>query len=350
MIYKTPFASYCLNDLTKGCKYCVKGQKLVLFITGVCSRSCFYCSLSSKRKNRDVVWANEKQCKNLKDIFEEVENSRAKGAGITGGDPLCRLQRTLMYAKALKKKYGKLFHIHIYLPTKLITNEKLRKLSHYIDEVRFHPNFLTNDIKILREEIEKVKLATKFWKKENIGIELPLLPDKSTETSRIIMACSPFIGFVNLNEFEISDTNFDYVVKHYKLNPDTYTIKGSIEMGLKIIKELEKLGNSKLKVHLCTARTKNLYQYKNRLKLRKILPFGFKTKEGSVKYFAIYDKNLKNLIEIKNKFKSQAYLDKNNSRVIISEKLANQLVGKYKIALVEELPTADSTPLSLEYL
>ncbi len=346
---KTKFASYCLkaNGIPEGCRYCVKGQKLVLFITGKCSRACFYCSLSNKRKNRDIVWANERECQKVKDMIEEVKASRARGAGITGGDPLLYLGRTIKYAKALKKEFGKSFHIHIYLPTKLVTRNKLKKLSPYIDEIRFHPNFLTSDIKVIKEEIAKVRLASQLWPRESIGLELPLLPDKYIETLRIIRACSHFIGFVNLNELEISDTNFNYITRHYKLNKDTYTIKGSKETGLKIMNELM---NSKLKIHLCTAKTKNLYQYKNRLKLRKILPFGFKTSEGSVRYFVIYSKDTKKLGKIKNKFKNQTYLDQNNRRLIISEKLASQLINKYKIARVEELPTADSTLISLEYL
>ncbi|MCX8194166.1 MAG: 4Fe-4S cluster-binding domain-containing protein [Candidatus Pacearchaeota archaeon] len=352
-IKRTPFASYCLNsinNIAEGCKYCVKGKKLVLFISGFCSRACFYCSLSSKRKNKDAVWANERECKNIGDMLEEAKESRAKGAGITGGDPILCLKRTLRYARALKRTFSKAFHIHIYLPTKLVTGNKLKKLSKYVDEVRFHPLFLTNNIEDIRKEIKKIKLALEFWPKENIGIELPLIPDRFVETIRIIRATSPFIGFVNLNEFEISDTNFDYVTKHYKLNPDTYTVKGSKETGLKIMKELK---NSQLKVHLCTARTKNFYQYRNRLKLHKILPFGFKTSQGTVRYFVIYFKDLKgNKKEIKRfkKFK-QIYIDKKNKRVVLSEGIVPKLLKlRYKVARVEELPTWDSTIISLEYL
>ncbi|MEM2954938.1 MAG: 4Fe-4S cluster-binding domain-containing protein [Candidatus Nanoarchaeia archaeon] len=349
-IKRTPFASYCLkeNGIAEGCKYCVRGEKLVLFITGICSRACFYCSLSTKRKNIDKIWANERRCPKIQDMLEEVEESRAKGAGITGGDPLLRLSRTLKYAKALKKSFGNLFHIHIYLPTKLVTKNKLKKLSKYIDEVRFHPIFITNNLNFIRNEIKKIKLASQFWPKENIGIELPLLPDRFIEILRIIRACSSFIGFVNLNEFEISDTNLDYVTKHYKINRDSYTIAGSKETGLKIIKELK---NSSLKIHLCTARTKNLYQYKNRLKLHKILPYGFRTKEGAVRYFVIYPKNLFKVSKELNKFK-QIYIDKRNKRIIVSEKIIPKLLKtkKYKIARVEELPTWDSTNISFEYL
>ncbi|MGB9708157.1 MAG: radical SAM protein [Candidatus Pacearchaeota archaeon] len=349
MIHRTQFASYCLNNtknIAEGCKYCIKGKKLVLFISGVCSRACFYCSLSSKRKNKDIVWANERECHSIKDVIEEVRASKAMGAGITGGDPLCRLERTIRYAKALKQNFGNSFHIHIYLPTKLVTRAKLKKLSRYIDEIRFHPNFLTSDINVIKEEIEKIRLASKLWPIENIGIELPLLPNKFIETLRIIRAVSHFIGFVNLNELEISDTNFDYITKHYKLNQDTYTIKGSREAGLKIMQELKK---SKLKIHLCTAKTKNLYQYKNRLKLHKILPYGFKTSQGSVCYFTIYNKNPSKFAKKLKKFK-QIYIDKKNKRIILSEKVAQELTGKYKIARIEELPTWDNTLLSLEYI
>lgn len=344
-VKKTEFASYCLGEITKGCKYCVKGRKIVLFISGLCSRTCFYCSLSAKRKNKDKVWANERECRDIVDMLEEVKVSRAKGAGITGGDPLRVLPRTIKYAKALKREFGGEFHIHIYLPTTRLSKDNLKKLSYYVDEVRFHPDFLVRNIESLRKEIEKIKMAQEFWPRDCIGIELPLLPDKFIETLRIIRACSPFIGFVNLNEFEISDTNFEYVMRHYKLNKDTYTINGSIEMGLKIMKELT---NSGLRIHLCTAQTKNLYQYKNRLKLHKILPFGFRTPEGTVRYFAIYSKNLDKLGQELKKFK-QIYIDRKNKRVIISENLVDKL-NKYKIVRVEELPTWDSTIISLEYL
>lgn len=344
-IAKTLYDSYCLKDfdVTKGCKYCVKGQKLVLFITGLCSRACFYCSLSEKRKNQDTVWANERLCKKPEDVIAEAKESNAKGAGITGGDPLIKLARTIKYAKMLKKTFPK-FHIHIYLPTDKVNLDNLENLSKYIDEIRFHPRFLKNS----KKEIEKIKLAGFFWKRQQIGIEMPVLPDKTKEIIKFIKEAEPFIGFVNLNELEISDTNFNYTTKKYKINTDTYTIQGSLEAGLKILKKLK----TKLKIHLCTARTKNLWQYKNRLKLHKILPFGYRTQEGSVRYFVVYfkDLNKKQKIFLK-KFKKQIYFDKKKKRFIVSEKIVPKLLKvKFKIARVEETPTYDATMLELEYL
>lgn len=345
---KTKFASYCINGIADGCKYCVKGQKLVLFITGKCSRNCMYCSLSKKRKNKDITWANERICLNKKDLIKETVESNAKGAGITGGDPLLCLSRTINYAKALKRKFGKRFHIHIYLPTNLVTKEKLKSLFSCIDEVRFHPGFLAK--KQSKEEtakdIEKIKIANKLWKKSDIGIELPLIPEKKKQILDFIIKARKHIGFVNLNELEISDTNFDFITKNYRMKQGGYVVSGSKEVGLWILKKA-KQARLKLKIHLCTAETKNCHQYKNRLKMHKILPYGLKTDAGTAIYFAIYAKSCKDFSRLKKEIKA-GYADRIKKRIIINEKTAKALFNKHKITRVEELPTFDGIEIERE--
>ena len=233
---KTSFESFCNGFVCNGCKFCVRGEKLVLFVGGKCSRNCWYCSLSENRKNKNICFANERPISGIHELIIEAEESNSKGAGITGGDPLVYFDKVLEYAKALKKRFGKDFHIHIYLPLKLVDEEKLNKLHESIDEVRFHPSFLIDNSKDLREkEIEKIKIASKIFGKRNCGIELPLIPEKKNEILDFIIELGDFIGFCNLNEFEISETNFDLVTKNYTLNEDTYTISGSIEVGLSVV-------------------------------------------------------------------------------------------------------------------
>ena len=346
MKLKTPYDSYNLNGLPKGCKYCVKGEKLVLFISGICSRNCWYCSLSDKRKNKDVICVNERFYKKEKDFLEEIIESNATSMGITGGDPLIFLSRTIKFARIAKKKFGKKFHIHIYVPTKLVKKENLKKLSRYIDEIRFNPEFtLENNQEFLKNDIEKIKLASNYWKKDSIGIELPMIPNRKKDFLDLILRLKDSVGFVNLNEFELSETNMDIVTKKYNLNSGGYTIKESISAGIWILKEIEKR-KLKIKIHLCTANLKNNYQFKNRLKLHKILPFGYKTSEGMVKYLAIYCKTKVELNKLAKQFKkSEAYVDNQKLRLILSEKTAYKLLktkgNKYKISLVEEFPTFD---------
>ncbi|MBU3906619.1 MAG: radical SAM protein [Nanoarchaeota archaeon] len=353
---KTNFNSYCINGVAEGCKYCVKGEKLVLFISGKCSRNCYYCSLSNKRKNKDVIFANERVCKTPKNAVEEAIESNAKGAGITGGDPFLFLDRTIAYAKALKRKFGKRFHIHIYLPTKLLTEQKLKKLSRYTDEVRFHPEFLSKKLneKEIQAEIDKIKLAGKFFKKNSIGIELPMIPDKKEDILKFIIKISPYISFVNLNELEISDANFCYMTKNYKFNQGGYTINGSKNAGIFVLNRIKKL-KTKLKVHLCTADTKNHYQFKNRLLKHDILEYGKRTEEGLVKYLAVYCRNKKELNKVKNSLKGEKFhLDIKKNRILLQEKTADALLKNKKrnckIFLVEEFPTNDGLEVEKEEL
>jgi pyruvate formate-lyase activating enzyme-like uncharacterized protein len=345
---KTKFGSYCINGIAEGCKCCVKGKKLVLFISGKCSRACKYCSLSDTRKNKDKIWANERPCSSVKEVIEEIKASNSTGAGITGGDPLLFLNRTLKYARALKKKFGKKFHIHTYLPTKLVTRERLKKLPKCINEVRFHPEFLTRKMgdKEIDEDINKIRLAGLFFNKPDIGVELPLLPDKKKEILEFILKIKDYTGFVNLNELEISETNLDYITRRYKLEEGGYIVSGSRESGIWILHELNKR-KTRLKVHLCTSELKDWHQYKNRLLLHKILPFGKKTEDGTVVYYAIYAKDNKEFNKlIKQKL---GYANNKKMRIILPTKSVVKLIkNKYKIERVEEYPTYDGAEVMRE--
>jgi uncharacterized protein len=338
----TKYASYSLNGIPEGCKRCIQGKKTVLFITGKCPRQCVYCPLSNKRKNSDNIWANEKLCKSTKEAIDEIKESNSNSCSITGGDPLIRLKRTLTYARTIKKKFPK-FHIHIYLSTRLVNEKNLKELSKVIDEVRFHPEFLS-DYSKLNQDIQKINLAKKYWNKKNIGVEMPVFPDKKKETLDFIIQIANEIGFVNLNELEIGDSNFNFIIKKYKLNVNGYTIKGSLETGKDILYQLEK-NKTKLKIHLCSAETKNWHQYKNRLKVHKIIKFGKKTKDGTVIYFALKDNKIELDVNKKN-----FYLDKIKKRIILNPKIVNQLKEEYKILRIEEYPTYERDDVEIEEL
>jgi uncharacterized protein len=345
---KTKFASYCVNDIADGCKYCLRGEKVVLFMGGKCSRKCWYCSLSSSRKKCIKIFANERPIVWTKDLINEIIESNAKGIGITGGDPLINFRKTFRFAKKAKKKFGKNFHIHIYLPLNLVTVKKIKKLSKYVDEFRFHPSFLINKDKI-QSEINLIKEISGILGKEKIGIELPLIPDKEKEIINFILKIKYYISFLNLNEFEISETNFNVVTKKYKLNDDTCTIYNSKKVGLKILSVLK---NSGLKIHLCTACTKDKYQYVNRLKKHNILPFGNKISDGNVVYFATYPKNLRKAENRIKRISKNYFVEKNKKRIIIKMQDVEKIYYKtgLKIARVLEPPTYNSDYLEFSWI
>ena len=326
----TKYSSYVSGKLPVGCELCVKGRKMVLFVTGLCSRGCEFCPLSKLRKNVDKIYANECEVKNFEEIVKEIKNSGAKGCSITGGDPLLKFDRTLDLAKKLKKMFGKKFHIHIYLSTRLVTEEKLKKLSEFIDEVRFHPDFE----KPLKEELSKIKTATKFFKRKNVGIEIPMFPDKIEKIYELILNAQKFISFLNLNELETGEFSDERMRKKYSLNADGHTIRNSISAGKKLIDKIEK-AKIKLNVHLCTAELKNNFQFGNRLKNYKKLKFSKKTKDGTIIYLATETKN-KNFLN-----RGDFFADEQKNQLILNPNVVQRIRTKIKIFRVEEYPTFD---------
>lgn len=348
---KTNYDSFCINGLPKGCQYCVEGKKSVLFLGGKCSRSCWYCSLSDSRKMCNQIFLNERPIKKIADLWKELEESNSCGIGITGGDPLVNFKTNFELIKKIRKRMGKNFHMHIYLPLNLLDESKIEMLNEYIDEIRFHPSFLvSNSNHRIEEEINKIKLASKIFGKENIGLEMPLIPNKTKEIYNFLISIMDFISFVNLNEFEVSETNIDRLTKEYSLNEDTYTVFNSLREGKKIILKAKNEG-LKIKIHLCSAKTKDFHQYKNRMLRHKTLPWGNRLKNGNVIYFCIYD-NLKENLKKISKITPNYFYDKERKRILINMKDVSKVYEKLgvRIGKVEEQPAFGNERVNFEWI
>lgn len=259
-ISDTGYYSKCLRGISSGCRLCVKGRKLVLFVTGLCSRRCYYCPLSDQKKNKDVIFANERPVHSDKDLLIEAKISGARGASITGGDPLAVLGRTIHYIKILKKAFGKKFHIHLYAPPELITEKKLERLYKAgLDEIRFHPN-LNNE-----KNWKNIEPAFKMgW---DAGIEIPAIPGLEEENKKLINYVNGKIKFLNINELEISDTNANRLLEKGFVPKDriSYGVLGSERTAMRIMRYCR---NMPFSVHYCTAKLKDAVQLANRIKLR----------------------------------------------------------------------------------
>jgi len=221
---KTPYYSYRIGKLAKGCNECVKGNKSVYFITGLCSSDCFFCPISDEKKNKDVIYINEWPTKKTRDISREIELCSSTGVGMTGGDPLLCMDRTVKAIRLLKKKID--FHIHLYTPLDHVDRKKLARLAAAgLDEIRFHPDI--DDDRLW----ERLELAREFdW---DVGIEIPVIPGKLRETKRLLDFIAGKVDFLNLNELEFSDTNYNRILEHgFKAKDDlSYAVKGSDPMA-----------------------------------------------------------------------------------------------------------------------
>jgi len=371
MLKENRYFSYNKGELADGCKKCVEGRKLVLFVSGLCSKNCWYCPIADHKYKKDIIYANEREIKNEQELIQEVKDSDAKGAGITGGDPILVIDRTVNFIKTLKKEFGPKFHIHLYAPLENITEEKLKKLFEAgLDEIRIHPDL---DNKLW----DKIELIRKFdWSK---GIEIPLIPGEKEKTKELLNFFKDKVDFINLNELEASDNSTNKVFeKGYKNKEElSYAIENSVSEGLELIDEL-----GLERVHLCTVKLKDAVQLGNRLKVRAEhikQKYDIVSPEGSLIRGAIYTEkpsfNYTEVLKSKNKEQEVKKLKELKTRICETLKINRQDVSideiKYRLltsrrivfrraeeikklglipAIVEEYPTYDLFEVEIEFL
>ncbi len=378
MIQQNKYHSFNLGELPKGCQSCVKGEKLVLFVTGICPRKCYFCPVSDDKSGRDVRFANERRVENNGDIIKEAELMDAQGAGITGGDPLSRIERTVEYIKLLKERFGKDFHIHLYTSLDLVDENKLKRLvSAGLDEIRFHLDL--DDDKLWK----KINLVGKYsW---DIGVEIPLIPNKEKEIKKMIDFIIGKVKFLNLNELERADNKLSKLGEMgFEVKEKfSYAIKDSLEMGLRLM-DFVKEKNYNLLVHLCTAKLKDKIQLTNRIKregehnhrtfdlvdeggllirgalyLEELAPgFGYREKLKRVDKQGLIEKLKPYFDRIVEKFHltdQDIFLDGEKPRILLSAKKVEKKSKYFRKlgllpAIVKEYPTADQLEIEVEFL
>jgi len=350
-------SSVYIPPLSPGCKLCAEGGKLVLLVTGKCNAKCFYCPLSSKKKDKDKIFADEWELRDEDDIEKiliEAKLIEAKGAGITGGDPLVVIERTCRYISLLKNEFGENFHIHLYTPNVKDSNDIEKLARSGLDEIRFHP------APQFWSDMEKSGLSKKIKHFKNLdvdaAIEIPVLPDRRDDIiSLIVWANENDIDWVNLNELEYSESNYENLdrIGYTLKNESAATVAGSEEVGVEIIKRCSEM-DLNIGIHYCSSSFKDGIQLRNRIKRRAknvARPYDVITEDGTLLRGAIYGEiNLKKLRDFIVKTfdvpPELVEIDDEKKRVNVAawflQEIASELWERgFKCYMVEEYPTAD---------
>ena len=282
-LHLLPMASSYRGALSPACAQCREGRKMVLFVTGLCRFRCFYCPVSERRNQLDVVYANERRVHSDQDVIDEAKAIGAGGTGITGGDPLGVIDRTEHYVRLLKSEFGPSHNIHLY--THEPNPEKLRRLATAgLDEFRLHiPHYLWGPLAADGGAYRSVLEAAPSWGIRR-GVEIPVLPEKEAELRRLLRTLESIgVDFVNLNEMEFSETNEAKLHdRGYALDPrNGWGVRGSRAVAERIVRE----GGYHVPIHYCSSRFKDGVQLKQRLLRRAertAPPFAATTADGTV--------------------------------------------------------------------
>lgn len=344
MIRALPGNSYYSGALPKGCVHCKSGRKLVLFVTGKCFQNCVYCPLSIEKRGKDFVWADELRVDADEDVIYEAEMIDAVGAGITGGEPALAIARVQHYVGLLKSRF-RYFHVHLYTTTTVC--EHIHAFEEAgIDELRFHvpPRFWGNLERSPYKKVIESALRTDM----HVGIEIPVLPNKESELCALVeTAFNLGVEFVNLNELEFSETNWESLrrLKYRTVDDVSSAAKGSAELALKILKQF-----SGERVHYCSASFKDAVQLRNRLLHRAknvAKDYDVITEEGTLLRGLIYtdmpEKMRRKIIREFEVPKSMVEIEPKKGIVLIHPGVLTEIAKHLNAScyIVEIYPTAD---------
>jgi pyruvate formate-lyase activating enzyme-like uncharacterized protein len=282
--------SSCSGTPPLGCRYCDRGAKMVLYITGICRLECFYCPLSEKKKGIDVVYANERLVEGrswIDQVIGEAKRMRALGTGITGGDPMVVPERTIEVIRRLKETFGRKHHVHLYTTGPFDPSLLAGVKEAGLDEIRSHPPIETwsmfrylgdggveGDGKPALPYHELIMEAVEAGM--TTGLEVPAVVDVKDSNNLyskgladlIDYAVRQGLSFVNINELEASHTNMELFRRRgYELVGDSMAVMGSRELALQVISRTKKrYPEASTVLHLCTSVYKDSVQLRNRLK------------------------------------------------------------------------------------
>ncbi|RLG77320.1 MAG: radical SAM protein [Thermoprotei archaeon] len=249
--------------LPKGCELCMKGLKVVVYVTGFCEANCFYCPLSTERRNPRSFYVDEERINNIENVVLEVEAVGARGASITGGEPLASIERVENIISLLKDVYGDKFHIHLYTHGGHLTPDIIRRLDRLgLDELRFHPRY--------ERSFKYLEYATRNTSME-VGVEVPAIPGRVAELTKLVeRTWLAGAKFININELEYSETNLaKLLIRGLKPAAGKPYVLGSFETALQVLRYVEEKGLD-ISVHICPAVFKDAVQMRLRL-IRKAL-------------------------------------------------------------------------------
>jgi len=338
----------------EGCVQCQRGSKLVLFVTGKCHWGCDYCPLSDNRRESPDMFANERRCSTWQEVIEEGHAMRATGTGITGGDPMLDMERSLEAVKQLKAAFGTEHHIHLYTSIPFSPEHAADFGEAGLDEIRFH---------LLDGTVAKYEGVMQACVQAGIevGVELPCEPDKEEQLFALLEQLNESPAtFLNLNELEITVGNQENMdVRGFNLSGGiTAAAEGSAELALRLKSAAEPL-NFHLK--FCSARYKDAGQLRARFRRRgqaTLRPYEVLSEDDTILFGAIptapTDAN-EDLAELTHELGVAGgwiRYDAQHERIELPLSLAEELaeILSIPVHLVEVHPTHDRLEVGLVHL
>lgn len=240
------------RGLPPGCKPCLSGKGTNLYVTGLCTRDCFFCFNQKPRKDEIVVHGIPIN------VPEEaagiVERFGLRSVGLSGGEPLMFPERVLAILEVLKGM-EKPPLVDLYTNGDRADEGILRRLKAAgLDGIRF-------DAAARDYDLAPVALARRIF--DEVAVEVPVVPDDMTKMKTMILELERLrVPYLNIHELFLCSENQERVLAkgekakegeqsaHLSWRPTARSLECCLELLLFASKNCRTLG-----VYLCSCGT-----------------------------------------------------------------------------------------------
>jgi uncharacterized protein len=252
--------------LPPGCRLCLQGRGSNLYVTGHCTRDCFFCFNEKPRKDELVV--HGVPVKAPEEAAAIVERYGLTSVGISGGEPLLFPERVLRVVSALRALPSRP-RVDLYTNGDLLDHGVLRALKEAgLSAIRV--NAVARDF-----DLEPVRLARKHF--EEVAVEVPVIPGQSELLRRMVLRLDAMgVPFLNIHELFLCSENSERVraeghearaerPRHLLWAPTAASGEAALELLLFALNHAKTLS-----VYYCSCGTQDLIS-RNGLRRRRLL-------------------------------------------------------------------------------
>ncbi|HVN34155.1 MAG TPA: radical SAM protein [Casimicrobiaceae bacterium] len=190
--------------LPPGCRSCLAGKGTNAYVTGLCTRDCFFCFNSKPRTDELVVHGI--RLSEPEDAPEVVRRYGLRSVGVSGGEPTMRRDRLLRLVRALRTLPFPV-RIDLYTNGDRLTDALLAELKNAgLDAVRF--NLVAREF-----DTEPVQRALRYF--DETAVEVPVIPERLAEMKEMVLRLDALgVPFLNIHELFACRENAARVAEH----------------------------------------------------------------------------------------------------------------------------------------
>lgn len=188
--------------LPPGCRPCLRGEGTNVYVTGLCTRDCFFCFNQKPRADELVVHGIP--VREPEEAAGIVERFGLRSVGLSGGEPLLRPERVLRLLRVLAA-LPRPPRVDLYTNGDRAGEPLLRALKAAgLHSIRF-------DVVARGFDLAPVALARRVF--DEVAVEVPVVPEQLGRLKAMCLELERLgVPFLNVHELFVSPENRERVL------------------------------------------------------------------------------------------------------------------------------------------